>query len=82
MKKFLSLMLAIVAASVSATMLAGTPINQSELPKAAQTFITKYFSRDQVKKIEKTTIAEAWSMRLISQAELKSNSPPMATGKR
>ncbi len=53
MKKILSLMLAIVAASVSATMLAGTPINRSELPEAAQTFITKYFSKDQVKKVEK-----------------------------
>lgn len=53
MKKFLLLMLATVAASLSATMLAGTPISQSELPKAAQTFITKYFSKDGVRKVEK-----------------------------
>ncbi len=46
-------MLATIVASISVTMLAGTPINQTELPKAAQTFITKYFSKDQVKKIEK-----------------------------
>ena len=53
MKKLLSLMLATIAASLSVTMLAGTPINRSELPKAAQTFITKYFSKDQVRKVEK-----------------------------
>lgn len=53
MKKFLSLMLVAIVASLSATMFAGTPINQSELPKAAQTFITKYFSKDQVRKVEK-----------------------------
>ena len=46
-------MLATIVASLSATMFAGTPINQSELPKAAQTFITKYFSKDQVRKVEK-----------------------------
>lgn len=53
MKKLLSLMLATIVASLSVTMLAGTPINQSELPKAAQTFITKYFSKDNVRKVEK-----------------------------
>lgn len=53
MKKLLSLMLATIVASLSATMFAGTPINQSELPKAAQTFITQYFSKDQVRKVEK-----------------------------
>ena len=53
MKKLLSLMLATIVASLSATMFAGTPINQSELPKAAQTFISKYFSKDQVRKVEK-----------------------------
>lgn len=46
-------MLATIVASLSATMFAGTPINQSELPEAAQTFITKYFSKDQVRKVEK-----------------------------
>ncbi len=53
MKKLLSLMLATIVASLSATMFAGTPINRSELPKAAQTFITKYFSKDHVRKVEK-----------------------------
>lgn len=53
MKKFLSLMLATIVASLSVTMFAGTPINQSELPMAAQTFITNYFSKDQVRKVEK-----------------------------
>ncbi len=52
MKKFLTLMLATLVASVSASMFAGTPIKQSELPKAAQTFIAKYFSKDQVRKVE------------------------------
>lgn len=46
-------MLVTIAASLSVTMFAGTPINQSELPKAAQTFITRYFSKDQVRKVEK-----------------------------
>lgn len=36
MKKLLSMMLAIIVASLSATMFAGTPIKRSELPKAAQ----------------------------------------------
>lgn len=46
-------MLASIVASLSVTMFAGTPINQSELPEVAQTFITKYFSKDQVRKVEK-----------------------------
>jgi hypothetical protein len=53
MKKLLSLMLATIIASLSAPVLAGTPINRSELPTAAQTFITKYFSKDKVRKVEK-----------------------------
>lgn len=53
MKKFLSLMLVIVAASVSAMVYAGTPIKQTELPKAAQTFLSKHFSGDAVRKAEK-----------------------------
>lgn len=51
MKKFLALMLISLAVSISAT--AGTPIKQSELPKAAQSFINKYFSKDQIRKVEK-----------------------------
>ncbi len=53
MKRLMSLMLAIVAASASAIIIAGTPINQSELPKAARSFITKHFASEQVKKVEK-----------------------------
>lgn len=53
MKKFLVSMLMFLAASVAATMFAGTPIKQSELPKPAQSFITKYFAKDGVKKVEK-----------------------------
>ena len=42
-----------IAESMSASMYAGTPIKQSELPKAAQTFMTKHFPNEQVKKVEK-----------------------------
>lgn len=53
MKKFLSLMLVIVASSVSAMVYAGTPIKQTELPNAAQTFLSKHFPGDAVIKAEK-----------------------------
>lgn len=53
MKKLFVSMLVAVAASVPVTMFAGTPIQQSELPKSAQSFITKYFAGDAVKKVEK-----------------------------
>ena len=53
MKKLLSLMLSTIIASLSVTMFAGTPINQTGLPTAAKTFITKYFSKDKVRKVEK-----------------------------
>ncbi len=53
MKRILALMLVISAASVSVTMFAGTPIKQADLPNAAQAFISKYFSNDQVRKVEK-----------------------------
>lgn len=46
-------MLVIVAASVSAMVYAGTPIKQTELPKAAQTFLSKHFPGDAVRKAEK-----------------------------
>lgn len=52
MKKFLSSMLVAVAATMSVVTFAGTPISQTELPKAALTFITKYFSEDEVRKVE------------------------------
>lgn len=53
MKKIFTVMLVSVVASMSALIYAGTPINQSELPKAAQTFLTKYFPGDNVRKAEK-----------------------------
>lgn len=46
-------MLIIIAASVSAVIYAGTPINQTNLPKAAQTFLSKHFPGDEVLKAEK-----------------------------
>lgn len=53
MKKTLAMMLIALAASASSVVFAGTPIQQSELPKAAQTFISKYFANEKVKKVEK-----------------------------
>lgn len=53
MKKFLVTLFSVVAASVSSGVFAGTPITQSELPKAAQTFISKYFPDDKVWEAEK-----------------------------
>ncbi|MBD5356090.1 MAG: hypothetical protein HDR88_03675 [Bacteroides sp.] len=53
MKKFFSLMLITIVASVSAMVYAGTPIKQTELPKAAQTFLSKHFPGDEVLKAEK-----------------------------
>lgn len=52
MKRSLTLVLSALVAS-SAMIFAGTPIAQSELPKAAQTFLTKHFAGDQVRKAEK-----------------------------
>lgn len=53
MKRIFASMLIAFAASVPATIHAGTPISQSELPKAALTFINKYFSSDHIRKVEK-----------------------------
>ncbi len=53
MKKFFSLMLITIVASLSAMVYAGTPIKQTELPKAAQTFLSKHFPGDEVLKAEK-----------------------------
>lgn len=46
-------MFIVVMTSFSTMMFAGTPIKSSELPKAAQTFLTKYFPGDNVRKAEK-----------------------------
>ena len=48
MKKRIMLMLAAFAATFSLAAFAGTPIKQSELPSAAQTFLSKYFPGDKV----------------------------------
>lgn len=53
MKRIITMMLVAVTASFSALMFAGTPVSQSELPKAAQTFLSKYFPGDNVRKAEK-----------------------------
>lgn len=73
MKKFLSLMLVAIVASVSSAIYAGTPVSQSELPKAAQTFLTKYFPKDQVKKVEKDNGRRGteYEVDLVSGAEVE-----------
>ena len=53
MRKKISLMLVAFMASFSAVAYAGTPINQSELPKAATSFLAKYFPGDNIRKAEK-----------------------------
>ena len=53
MKRIITLMLVAATASLSAHVFAGTPIKQSELPKGAQTFLSKHFPGDNVKKAEK-----------------------------
>lgn len=53
MKKTLTLMLIALMTSLAATVYAGTPINKSSLPKAAQTFISKHFPNDNIIKAEK-----------------------------
>lgn len=53
MKRFFSLMLFAIVASMSAIVFAGTPIKPTELPKAAQTFLSKHFPEDEVLKAEK-----------------------------
>lgn len=53
MKRILSLMLVAFVVSVSAMMYAGTPIKSSDLPKAAQTFLSKHFPGEEIRKVEK-----------------------------
>lgn len=42
----------LLIAAAGQTAIAGTPVKQTELPEAAQTFITKYFAADHVRKAE------------------------------
>lgn len=53
MTRKLSTICAAILAAMSTGAFAGTPINASELPKAAQTFLAKYFAGDTVRKAEK-----------------------------
>lgn len=53
MKKLFMAMLVSLTASMSVTIYAGTPIKQSELPETSQAFISQYFSKDEIKKVEK-----------------------------
>lgn len=52
MKRFLSITFIAIAASLTAYIYAGKPIDASQLPKNAQTFISKYFPGDKVRKAE------------------------------
>ena len=72
MKKTVILALMTVIALFSAHVYAGTPINQSELPKAALTFINKHFSGDNLKKAEKDQGRRGmeYEVDLISGAEI------------
>lgn len=47
------LILAIAAFAAASALYAGTPIAKSELPAAAQSFITKHFPGDNIRKAEK-----------------------------
>lgn len=53
MKKIISLVFVSIVASGSALVCAGTPVSQSELPKAARTFLARYFPGDGIVKAEK-----------------------------
>lgn len=53
MKKILSLMLLSIVTSAATIVFAGTPVKQSELPKAVKTFLTTYFPGDEIRKAEK-----------------------------
>lgn len=53
MKKFCALIFAAIAASMTMNLSAGQPVSQSELPKAAVTFLGRHFPGDKVRKAEK-----------------------------
>ena len=52
MNKSIKRTIAAFAFAMPALAFAGTPIEQSALPKAAQTFITKHFAKETVRKVE------------------------------
>lgn len=53
MKKSITLLFVVIVASVSALVYAGTPVNFSDLPKASQTFLNRYFPGVEIRKAEK-----------------------------
>ena len=73
MKRIIILMLVAFAASFPALVFAGTPINQSDLPKAAQTFLSKHFPGDKVRKVEKEQGRRGaeYEVDLVSGAEVE-----------
>ena len=77
MKKIFTLILMVAIAIVSSsTINAGTPINQSELPKACLTFITKHFLNEQIRKVEKDNGRRGleYEVDFVSGAEIEFNS--------
>ena len=52
-KSIIALLMAVMVVSVAGTAYAGTPIKDSELPKAAVAFIKKYFPSETIRKAEK-----------------------------
>lgn len=73
MKRIITMMLVAVTASFSAFVFAGTPIKQSEIPKAAQTFLSKHFPGDNVRKAEKDQGRHGaeYEVDLVSGAEVE-----------
>ena len=73
MKRIIILMLVAVTASFSTLVFAGTPVKQSELPKAAQTFLSKHFPGDNVRKAEKDQGRRGaeYEVDLVSGAEVE-----------
>ena len=73
MKRIITMMLVFIATSSSVNIFAGTPIKQSELPKAAQTFLRKHFPGDNVKKAEKEQGRRGaeYDVDLVSGAEVE-----------
>lgn len=53
MKRTIVMLLLALVASVSANIFAGSPISSTDLPKAAQQFLSKHFPGDNVIKAEK-----------------------------
>ncbi|MCM1484331.1 MAG: PepSY-like domain-containing protein [Muribaculaceae bacterium] len=75
MRRTLVWMLAGVMASVGVSAYAGTPINESELPKGAGEFIAKHFGSAQIKKAEKDDGRRGmeYEVKLTNGAEVEFN---------